>query len=121
MELAKRSPATPRGPCQARLCQLPGVRLHARETGTDEAAVGTTTARPPWQPVSLGLLAGRGHEPAMRTSIHHRHEEHGATMMWTGGGGGAPPSRHPPPGGAAGPRSGGGGGGAPPREALVRG
>ena len=85
IELAKRYTATTMGPCQGRLCQLPAVRLHARETGTDEAAVGTTTARPPWQPVSLGLLAGRDHEPAMRTSIHHRHEERRATMMWTGG------------------------------------
>src|SRR5213078_4873089 len=85
IELAKRYTATTMGPCQGRLCQLPAVRLHARETGTDEAAVGTTTARPPWQPVSLGLLAGRDHEPAMRTSIHHRHEGRRATMMWTGG------------------------------------
>src|SRR5205823_464849 len=48
------------------------------------AAVGTTTARPPWAPVTLGLLAGRTHEPAKRTAIHHRHEEGGATIMWTG-------------------------------------
>ena len=49
-----------------------------------EAEIGTTTARPPWSPVTLGLLAGRPHEPAKRTSIHHRHEEAGATTMWTG-------------------------------------
>jgi sarcosine oxidase subunit alpha len=85
IELAKRYTATTMGPCQGRLCHLPAIRLHALQTGTDEAAVGTTTARPPWQPVSLGLLAGRGHEPAMRTAIHHRHEERGATIMWTGG------------------------------------
>jgi sarcosine oxidase subunit alpha len=84
IELAKRYTATTMGPCQGRLCHLPAIRLHARQMGSDEAAVGTTTARPPWQPVSLGLLAGRGHEPAMRTAIHHRHEERGATIMWTG-------------------------------------
>jgi sarcosine oxidase subunit alpha len=84
IELAKRYTAATMGPCQGRLCHLPAIRLHARETGTPEAAVGTTTARPPWQPVPLGLLAGRGHEPTMRTSLHHRHEELGATMMWTG-------------------------------------
>jgi sarcosine oxidase subunit alpha len=50
----------------------------------DEAAIGTTTARPPWAPVTLGLLAGRTHEPAKRTALHHRHEEMGATIMWTG-------------------------------------
>jgi sarcosine oxidase, subunit alpha len=72
------------GPCQGRLCHLASVRLYAQETGSDEAAIGTTTARPPWSPVTLGLLAGRGHEPAKRTSLHHRHEELGARMLWTG-------------------------------------
>jgi sarcosine oxidase, subunit alpha len=72
------------GPCQGRLCHLPSIRLYAHEQGTDEAAIGTTTARPPWAPVTLGLLAGRTHEPAKRTALHHRHEELGATIMWTG-------------------------------------
>jgi sarcosine oxidase subunit alpha len=84
IELAKRYTTVTMGPCQGRLCHLPAIRLFAREQETDPAAIGTTTARPPWAPVSLGLLAGRGHEPAKRTSIHHRHEEAGATMMWTG-------------------------------------
>jgi sarcosine oxidase subunit alpha len=84
IELAKRYTTVTMGPCQGRLCHLQSVRLYARETGADEAAIGTTTARPPWAPVSLGLLAGRGHEPVKRTSIHHRHEELGATIMWTG-------------------------------------
>jgi sarcosine oxidase subunit alpha len=84
IELAKRYTTATMGPCQGRLCHLPAIRLHARETGTAEAAIGTTTARPPWQPVPLGLLAGRSHEPTMRTSIHHRHSELGATWMWTG-------------------------------------
>ncbi|MBA2474581.1 MAG: (2Fe-2S)-binding protein [Actinobacteria bacterium] len=84
IELAKRYTTVTMGPCQGRLCQLPSVRLYARENGTDEAAIGRTTARPPWAPVSLGLLAGRGHEPARRTSIHERHVQLGARMMWTG-------------------------------------
>jgi sarcosine oxidase subunit alpha len=84
IELAKRYTTVTMGPCQGRLCHLPAIRLFAREQETDAGAIGTTTARPPWAPVSLGLLAGRGHEPAKRTSIHHRHEEAGATMMWTG-------------------------------------
>jgi len=84
IELAKRYTTVTMGPCQGRLCHVPSIRLYARENETDEAAIGTTTARPPWAPVSLGLLAGRGHEPAKRTSIHHRHKEAGATMMWTG-------------------------------------
>jgi sarcosine oxidase subunit alpha len=84
IELGKRYTTVTMGPCQGRLCHVPAIRLFARENETDEQAIGTTTARPPWAPVSLGLLAGRGHEPAKRTSIHHRHEEAGATMMWTG-------------------------------------
>jgi sarcosine oxidase, subunit alpha len=84
IELAKRYTSVTMGPCQGRLCHLPAIRLYARENETDEATIGTTTARPPWGPVSLGLLAGRGHEPAERTSLHHRHKELGATMMWAG-------------------------------------
>ena len=84
IELAKRYTTVTMGPCQGKLCHLPSIRLYARENETDEATIGTTTARPPWAPVSLGLLAGRPHEPAKRTSIHHRHKELGAKMMWTG-------------------------------------
>jgi sarcosine oxidase, subunit alpha len=84
IELAKRYTTVTMGPCQGRLCHLPAIRLYARENEQDEATIGTTTSRPPWGPVTLGLLAGRPHEPAQRTSIHHRHKEIGARMMWTG-------------------------------------
>ncbi len=84
IELAKRYTTVTMGPCQGRLCQLPSVRLYARETETPEWEIGTTTARPPWSPVPLGLLAGRPHEPARRTPMHHRHREAGARIMWTG-------------------------------------
>jgi len=84
LELAKRYTTVTMGPCQGKLCQLASTRLYARTTGIGEGAVGTTTARPPWAPVELGLLAGRHFEPARRTSLHFRHEEAGATMMWAG-------------------------------------
>ena len=84
LELAKRYTTVTMGPCQGRLCHLASVRLYAQATGSDEASIGTTTARPPWSPVPLGLLAGRGQEPAKRTSLHRRHEELGARMMWAG-------------------------------------
>ncbi|MGH3051904.1 MAG: glycine cleavage T C-terminal barrel domain-containing protein, partial [Gaiellaceae bacterium] len=84
IELAKRYTTVTMGPCQGRFCQVPSIRVCGRETESDLARIGTTTARPPWAPVELGLLAGRTHEPAQRTSIHHRHEELGAKMMWTG-------------------------------------
>jgi sarcosine oxidase subunit alpha len=84
IELAKRYTTVTMGPCQGKLCQLPSIRLMASETGTDEAAIGATTARPPWQPVELGLLAGRHYEPLKRSPIHHRSDELGAKVMWTG-------------------------------------
>jgi len=84
IELAKRYTTVTMGPCQGKLCHLPSIRLYARETEAPEAEIGTTTARPPWTPVSLGVLAGRPHEPAKRTSMHHRHKDLGAKVMWTG-------------------------------------
>ena len=84
IELAKRYTTVTMGPCQGKLCQLATTRLLARETDTDESAIGATTARPPWTPVELGLLAGRHHEPAKRSPLHRRHEQAGAQMMWTG-------------------------------------
>ncbi|HEY7381121.1 MAG TPA: glycine cleavage T C-terminal barrel domain-containing protein, partial [Gaiella sp.] len=84
IELSKRYTTVTMGPCQGRLCQLNSVRLYAKTRSLDESAIGTTTARPPYAPVTLGLLASRPHEPAKRTSIHHRHEDLGGRMMWTG-------------------------------------
>ena len=84
LELAKRYTTVTMGPCQGKLCQLASMRLLARETGIDETAIGATTARPPWAPVELGLLAGRHLEPAKLSPLHRRHVAAGAQMMWTG-------------------------------------
>jgi sarcosine oxidase subunit alpha len=84
IELAKRYTTVTMGPCQGKLCHLNSIKLYARENETDEAAIGTTTSRPPWAPVTLGLLAGRPHEPGARTSIHHRHKDLGGKMQWAG-------------------------------------
>jgi sarcosine oxidase, subunit alpha len=84
IELAKRYTTVTMGPCQGKLCHLPSIRLYARENETDEATIGTTTARPPWAPIELGLLAGRPHEPEKLTSMHHRHTDLDAKIMWTG-------------------------------------
>ena len=84
IELSKRYTTTTMGPCQGRMCQLPAVRLMAKETGTSMGDVGTTTARPPWHAVPMGALAGRPFEPAKRSSIHARHRELGANVMWAG-------------------------------------
>jgi sarcosine oxidase, subunit alpha len=84
IELSKRYTTVTMGPCQGRLCHVNSIRVHARANGVDENTIGTTTARPPYTPVSMGLLAGRPHEPARRTSLHHRHKDLGGQMMWTG-------------------------------------
>jgi sarcosine oxidase, subunit alpha len=84
IELSKRYTTVTMGPCQGRMCQLPAVRLMARETGQDLGAVGTTTARPPSSTVPLGVLAGRPFEPAKRSAIHPRHRELGARVLWAG-------------------------------------
>jgi sarcosine oxidase subunit alpha len=84
IELAKRYTTVTMGPCQGKLCHLNSVRLLARELGKEESDIGTTTARPPWAPVELGLLAGRHLEPSKRSPLQRRHEQAGAQMMWTG-------------------------------------
>jgi sarcosine oxidase subunit alpha len=84
IELCKRFTTVTMGPCQGRMCQLPAIRLMARETGQSLEEVGTTTARPPWSTVPLGALAGRPFEPTKRSSIQGRHRELGATIRWAG-------------------------------------
>ena len=84
IELSKRFTTVTMGPCQGRMCQLPAIRLMAKETGQSLEEVGTTTARPPWVSVPMGILAGRPFEPAKRSSIHGRHRELGANVKWAG-------------------------------------
>jgi sarcosine oxidase subunit alpha len=84
VEIAKRYTTVTMGPCQGRLCQLSSVRLLAQATGSDESALGTTTARPPWTPTPLGAFAGRPLVPGKRTPLHGRHVADGASMVWTG-------------------------------------
>ena len=84
IELSKRYTTVTMGPCQGRLCHTNSIRVYAKTTGLDENTIGTTTARPPYTPISMGLLAGRRRSRRKRTSLHHRHEDWAATMMWTG-------------------------------------
>ena len=84
IELAKRYTTVTMGPCQGRMCQLASIRAVALHTGVDARAVGQTTARPPWTPVPMGVLAGRPFQPAKRSSIHARHRALGANVMWAG-------------------------------------
>jgi len=81
IELLKRYSTVSMGPCQGKMCAMASIGICARETGRSIAETGTTTARPPIQPVSLGVLAGRRYHPVKRTPLHSKHVALGAEMM----------------------------------------
>lgn len=84
IELSKRYTTVTMGPTQGRFSQVPAIRALAAETGLPVGEVGITTARPPWTPVPLGVLAGRPFEPAKRSAMHGRHRELGGDIKWAG-------------------------------------
>jgi sarcosine oxidase, subunit alpha len=84
IELSKRYTTVTMGPCQGRMCGLNSTRLIGAHTGQSLHEVGTTTARPPWTSVPMGVLAGRPFEPAKRSAIHARQREQNATVRWAG-------------------------------------
>ncbi|MDK1081308.1 MAG: 2Fe-2S iron-sulfur cluster-binding protein [Anaerolineae bacterium] len=84
MELLKRYSTVTMGPCQGRMCSMNSIHLCARENGWSVAETGTTTARPPMRPVTLGALGGQNMEPVALTSIHDWHLEQDAAMMVAG-------------------------------------
>ncbi len=86
LELSKRYTTVTMGPCQGKMCHRNSGLVMADELGLDPDAerVGVTTGRPPHNPTSFSLLAGRGYEPVKRTAIHHWHAEHGGKMLWAG-------------------------------------
>jgi sarcosine oxidase subunit alpha len=81
LETVKRYSTATMGPCQGKMCHSLSARVHAAMTGASPASTGLTTARPPFQPVSLGALAGPHMSPVRRTPLHDRHEQLGATWM----------------------------------------
>jgi sarcosine oxidase subunit alpha len=67
------------------MCGQKAIAICAQATGRDIGAVGTTTSRPPAEPVELGILAAdRHHHPVRRTPMHHWHDAHGATWLDAG-------------------------------------
>jgi sarcosine oxidase, subunit alpha len=81
IELVKRYTTVTMGPCQGKMCHRLSIDLCAAATGSTVEETGTTTARPPAQPVPLGALAARVHEPVKRTAMHHLHVAAGAQLM----------------------------------------
>jgi len=84
MELTKRYTTVTMGPGQGKLEVANAVALHAAATGRSIAETGTTTWRPPYAPLSLGVLAGRGYEPVRHSPMQEWHEENGARPLVAG-------------------------------------
>jgi sarcosine oxidase subunit alpha len=81
IETLKRYSTISMGPCQGKMCLAAAIAVCARETGHPAPEVGSTTPRPPVQPVTLGALAGRRHPPRKLSPIHQQHVALGATFM----------------------------------------
>ena len=81
VELIKRFTKLGKSACQGRMCQTAAIHLCAQISGQTIAQVGTTVARPPAPPVTLGVLAGMRHHPVRRTPMHEQHDRLGAVWM----------------------------------------
>jgi sarcosine oxidase subunit alpha len=81
IELIKRVTKLGKSACQGRMCQTAAIHLCSRITAQTVAQVGTTVARPPAPPVTLGVLAGMRHHPVRRTPMHDQHDQLGAVWM----------------------------------------
>jgi sarcosine oxidase subunit alpha len=86
IETLKRYSTVSMGPCQGKMCQAASIALCARENGQSIPETGVTTARPPEQPVPLGVFAGRAVHFSLvrRTAMHDWHLRNGAQMMDAG-------------------------------------
>ena len=85
VQMLKRYSTVTMGPCQGKMCHKRFTEILSRETETPLTEVGSTTSRPPVQPLTLGELAGPMHMAFKRTPIHQRHIQANAKMAETGG------------------------------------
>ena len=83
-ELAKRYSTVGMGPSQGRLSSLNALRIVQRYSGDNLAGASVTTQRPPFKPVSFGVLAGRSFDPERLTPMHGWHADNGAVFMPAG-------------------------------------
>ena len=84
VELLKRYSTVGMGPSQGKLANVNAARVVARLNGHSMAQTGTTTARPFYQPVPLGHLAGLRFHPMRRTPLHDWHQQAGAVLTHAG-------------------------------------
>jgi sarcosine oxidase subunit alpha len=83
-ELLKRYTTLTMGPCQGKACLMSSLRLCAHLTKRALPQVDRPTARPPYTPVPLGVLAAGHLVPRKETAVQERHVEAGAEFMWAG-------------------------------------
>ena len=83
-ELAKRFTTATMGPAQGKLELVNTIAVLGEATGKDIGTVGTTVWRPPYAPLSLGALAGRGFEPTRVSPMHGWHTAHGMVPLIAG-------------------------------------
>jgi sarcosine oxidase subunit alpha len=84
IELLKRYTTLGMGPCQGKSCLAGCVRQAATLTGRTVPETGVPTARAPWKPVELGLLAADHIEPRKESPLHECHVDLGAEFLWAG-------------------------------------
>jgi sarcosine oxidase subunit alpha len=88
VELLKRYTTLGMGTDQGRTSNVNGLAIMAAAQGKGIPAVGTTTFRPPFAPVTSGAFAGREtgphHPPVRRTPMHALHEQAGARFVNAG-------------------------------------
>ncbi len=82
VEHLKRYTTTGMGTDQGKTANVNALAILGRQLGVDISAVGTTTFRPPYTPVTFGVLAGRDvgelADPVRMTPMHAWHLENGA-------------------------------------------
>lgn len=86
VETLKRFTGMGMGPCQGKTCYEAVARLAALDAGQEPERAAPTTMRPPFVPVSFGVLAGRAPHlgPVRRTPMHDRHVQRNARFLDAG-------------------------------------
>ena len=88
VEHLKRYTTLGMGTDQGKTSNVNGLFIMAQLRGEAIPVVGTTTFRPPYTPVALGLFAGaetgKHQTPVRRTALHAWHLQQGATMTTVG-------------------------------------
>jgi len=88
VEHLKRYTTLGMGTDQGKTGNVIGLALMSEELGVAIPALGTTTFRPPYTPVTLGALPGDAHgphvEPTRHTAMHEWHAERGARFVNAG-------------------------------------